>query len=111
MKKTILALALAAGLISFAGNTKADIITANLNETSTGVYDRIGFGFKDGSITSDYNYGILGTWLPGEYDPFFPPDSIPASGRIGLMNGQSAGNGYFSGSNKPLGYTSVRLRG
>jgi len=94
MKKTILALVLSAGLTSFAGNAKADIITANLNETATG-NNYIGFGFKDGSITSDYNYGIDGSWDPGFEDPW---------GSIGFQNGQYNGSKYYVGSNDPLSF-------
>jgi len=64
MKKTILALALVAGLTSFAENAKAAIITSSVNQTvsnpnatlqSTGLY-RYVFGFEDGS----FNNGFVG---------------------------------------------------
>ena len=64
MKKTILVLALVAGLTSFAGNAKAAIITSSVNQTvrnpnstlqSTGLY-RYVFGFEDGS----FNNGFVG---------------------------------------------------
>jgi hypothetical protein len=64
MKKTILALALASGLTSFAGNANAAIITSSVNQTvrnpnatlqSTGLY-RYVFGFEDGS----FNNGFVG---------------------------------------------------
>jgi hypothetical protein len=100
MKKTILALALVAGLTSFAGSAKAAIITANLNQTTTGS-GYIGFGFNNGEINSDFNYGIDGSWRASEN---MLGRITPASGSIGFMNGQSAGNGYFNGSNKPLSY-------
>jgi hypothetical protein len=64
MKKTILALALIAGLTSFAGNAKAAIITSSVNQTvrnpnstlqSSGAY-RYVFGFENGS----FNNGFVG---------------------------------------------------
>ena len=64
MEKTILALAIVAGLTSFAENAKAAIITSSVNQTvsnpnatleSTGLY-RYVFGFEDGS----FNNGFVG---------------------------------------------------
>jgi hypothetical protein len=101
MKKTILTLALAAGLTSFAGSAKAAVITANLNQFTDGS-SYIGFGYNDGVITSDYNFGIDGSWQPAFDDP--PFFSFPATGAIGFMNGQSAGDGYYGGGNAPLQY-------
>jgi len=51
MKKTLLALALAAGLTSFAGNAKANIVFQDLNQT---ILDgqTFNFGFNGTSITS-----------------------------------------------------------
>jgi hypothetical protein len=100
MKKPLLALVLSAGLTSFAGSAKAAIITANLNQTATGS-GYIGFGFNNGAIISDFNYGIDGSWQPSWN---MMERNFPASGSIGFMNGQSAGNGYFNGSNTPLSY-------
>jgi hypothetical protein len=99
MKKTILTLALVAGLTSFAGSAKAAVIIANLNQFTNGI-SYIGFGYKNGAITSDYSDGIDGSWEPGfEEGPFF---SYPSYGSIGFRNGQSAGDGYYGGSNAPL---------
>lgn len=104
MKKTILALALVAGLTSFAGSAKAAVITLNLNQSTDGS-SPIGFGYNNGVITSDYNDGIDGSWSP-PYDPGygFP---YPASGTIGIQNGQNAGDGYYNNSNTPLQYGAV----
>ena len=101
MKKTILALALAAGLTSFAGSAKAAVITLNLNQFTDGS-SPIGFGYNNGVITSDYNDGIDGSWHP----PFFMPPmfSSPASGTIGIQYGQNSGDGYYAASNTPLQY-------
>jgi len=64
MKKTILVLALVAGLTPFAGNAKAAIITSSVNQTvrnpnstlqSSGLY-RYVFGFENGS----FNNGFVG---------------------------------------------------
>jgi hypothetical protein len=100
MKKTILTLALAAGLTSFAGSAKAAVITANLNQFTSGS-SYIGFGYNNGAITSDYSDGIDGSWEPGFSEPGM---SFPAFGTIGFMNGQSAGDGYYNGGNAPLQY-------
>ena len=99
MKKTILALALVAGLTSFAGSAKAAVITLNLNQFTDGS-SPIGFGYNNGVITSDYNDGIDGSWQPGS-GGFI---SSPARGTIGIMRGQSAGDGYYDNSNTPLQY-------
>jgi hypothetical protein len=100
MKKTILTLALAAGLTSFAGSAKAALVTANLNQFTDGS-SYIGFGYNNGAINSDYSDGIDGSWQPG----FSMRGRIsPASGTIGFMNGQSAGDGYYNGGNAPLQY-------
>ena len=100
MKKTIVALALVAGLTSFAGSAKASVITANLSEF-TGGNSYIGFGYNNGAITPDYNFGIDGRWQAGfEVMGMI----IPATGRIGLNNGQNAGDGFYRGSNTPLQY-------
>jgi hypothetical protein len=99
MKKTILTLALVAGLTSFAGSAKAAVIIANLNQFTNGS-SFIGFGYNNGAITSDYSDGIDGNWEPGfEMPPFF---SFPPFGAIGFRNGQSAGDGFYDGSNAPL---------
>ena len=64
MKKTILVLALVAGLTSFAGNAKAAIITQNLNLTvgnptvGASGSDWYVFGFKSGSFNNGYVGGI-----------------------------------------------------
>lgn len=64
MKKTILVLALVAGLTSFAGNAKAAIITQNLNQTVENPTfgapgsDWYVFGFKSGSFNNGYVGGI-----------------------------------------------------
>jgi len=92
MKKTILALALVAGLTSFAGNAKANIINANLNETTSS--QPIGFGFNNGAITSDYNYGIDGGWE--NYDE--------PMGIIGFTYGQYNGSKYYGGGMNPLSF-------
>lgn len=97
MKKTIAALALVAGLTSFAGSAKASVITANLSEFTSGS-STIGFGYKNGVITSDYNDGIDGRWEAGIEGMF------PAFGIIGLGNNQSAGDGYYNLGNTPLQY-------
>ena len=101
IKKTILALALAAGLTSFAGSAKAAVITLNLNQFTDGS-SPIGFGYNNGVITSDYNEGIDGSWQP----PFFMPPmfSSPARGTIGIQYGQNSGDGYYGPSNTPLQY-------
>ena len=104
MKKTILALALVAALTSFAGSAKAAVVTANLNEFTSGS-SYIGFGYNDGVITSDYNFGIDGSWQPAFDDP--PFFSFPAYGAIGFRNGQNAGDEYYSGSNTPLQYGAI----
>ncbi len=96
MKKTILTLALAAGLTSFAGPAKAAVVTANLNQFTDGS-SYIGFGYNNGAITSDYSDGIDGSWQPGF-------GRFPSSGAIGFQNGQSAGDGYYNGGNAPLQY-------
>ena len=101
IKKTILALALVAGLTSFAGSAKAAVITLNLNQFTDGS-STIGFGYNNGVITSDYNDGIDGSWQPPLFMP--PIFSIPARGRIGIQRGQSAGDGYYGASNTPLQY-------
>ena len=101
MKKTILALALVAGLTSFAGSAKAAVITLNLNQSTDGS-SPIGFGYNNGVITSDYNDGIDGSWNP-PFDMGFG-ESIPARGRIGIQNGQNSGDGYYGASNTPLQY-------
>jgi hypothetical protein len=101
MKKTILALALAAGLTSFAGSAKAAVVTANLNQFTDGS-SYIGFGYNNGVINSNYNDGIDGRWQPGM---FMPPFFVtPAVGRIGFSNGQNAGDGYYSAGNTALQY-------
>ena len=102
MKKTILTLALAAGLTSFAGSAKAAVITANLNQFTDGS-SHIGFGYNDGAINANSSDGIFGSWRPGF---FMMGMSFPATGAIGLLNGQSAGDGYYA-SNTPLGYGSL----
>jgi PEP-CTERM motif len=98
--KNILTLALVAGLTSFAGSAKAAVITTNLNQFTSG-NSQIGFGYNNGVITSDYNFGIDGFWQPG-YD--FGYYSSSAFGAIGFLNGQNAGNGYYNSSNTPLQY-------
>jgi hypothetical protein len=104
MKKTILTLALAAGLTSFAGSAKAAVITANLNQFTDGS-SYIGFGYNNGAITSDFSDGIDGgNWQPGFSEL---GRTRPARGTIGFMNGQSAGDGYYNASNTPLGYGSL----
>ena len=97
MKKTILALALVAGLTSFAGSAKAAVITLNLNQF-TGGNSPIGFGYNNGVITSDYNDGIDGSLNP----PF--EEGMPAMGIIGIRYGQNSGDGYYNASNTPLQY-------
>ena len=101
MKKTILALALVAGLTSFAGSAKAAVITLNLNQFTDGS-SPIGFGYNNGVITSDYNDGIDGSWQPPSF--MFPDFSFPARGTIGIQYGQNAGDGYYASSNTPLQY-------
>jgi hypothetical protein len=103
MKKTILTLALAAGLTSFAGSAKAAVVTANLNQFTDGS-SNIGFGYNDGVINSNSSDGIYGTWSPGFNDPFDPSFNIPPSGAIGINNTPSAGDGYYGGGNAPLQY-------
>ena len=100
IKKTILALALVAGLTSFAGSAKAAVITLNLNQFTDGS-SPIGFGYNNGVITSDYNDGIDGSWSP----PFSMMGMIlPARGTIGIQYGQNSGDGYYDASNTPLQY-------
>ena len=99
--KNILTLALVAGLTSFAGSAKAAVITTNLNQF-TSDNSRIGFGYNNGVITSDYSDGIDGRWQPAFFMP--PMFSIPARGAIGFSGGQSAGDGYYNGGNAPLQY-------
>jgi hypothetical protein len=110
MKKTILTLALAAGLTSFAGSAKAAVITVNLNQFTDGS-STIGFGYNDGVINSNFSDGFDGNWQPGfsDFGPGFSDfgRTRPASGTIGFMNGQSAGDGYYNASNTPLGYGSL----
>ena len=101
MKKTILALALVAGLTSFAGSAKAAVITLNLNQFTDGS-SPIGFGYNNGVITSDYNDGIDGSWNP-PFNMGFGP-SMPARGTIGIQYGQNSGDGYYAASNTPLQY-------
>jgi hypothetical protein len=103
MKKTILTLALAAGLTSFAGSAKAAVVTANLNQITDGS-SGIGFGYNDGAINANSLDGIDGRWQPGF---FMRGRSFPATGAIGFLNGQSAGDGYYNASNTPLGYGSL----
>lgn len=98
MKKTILALALAAGLTSFAGSAKAGIINANLNETTAG--QPIGFGFNNGAITSDYNYGIDGRWS-SFYDRF---SGTYTFGSIGFTMGQYNGSKFSDMGSIPLSF-------
>ena len=100
MKKTILALALVAGLTSFAGSAKAAVITADLNQFSGSPFSFIGFGYNNGVITSDYNDGIDGWCIPGS-------DDQPAWGIIGIQSSQSAGDGYYDASNTPLQYGAI----
>jgi hypothetical protein len=100
MKKTIVALALVAGLTSFAGSAKASVITANLNELTSGS-SFIGFGYNNGVITSDYNDGIFGLWSPAAEKR---GEIIPASGTIGIQDGQNAGDGFYDSSSTPLLY-------
>ena len=100
MKKTILTLALAAGLTSFAGSAKAAVVTANLNQFTDGS-SNIGFGYNDGAINANSSDGIYGTWRP-EMD-FGGGDIIPATGSIGINNNPSAGDGFYL-SNTPLQY-------
>ena len=101
MKKTILALALVAGLTSFAGSAKAAVITLNLSQFTDGS-SPIGFGYNNGVITSDYNDGIDGSWIP-PFNMGFGP-SMPAMGKIGIENGQNPGDGFYAASNTPLQY-------
>jgi opacity protein-like surface antigen len=103
MKKTILTLALAAGLTSFAGSAKAAVVTANLNQVTDG-NSNIGFGYNNGVINSNSSDGIYGTWSPGFNDPIDPSFNIPPSGAIGINNNPSAGDGYYGGGNAPLQY-------
>jgi hypothetical protein len=100
MKKTILTLALAAGLTSFAGSAKAAVVTANLNQFTDGS-SNIGFGYNDGVINSNSSDGIYGSWQPGfsVTGMTFPPRGI-----IGINNTPSAGDGYYGGGNAPLQY-------
>jgi hypothetical protein len=63
MKKTLLALVLAAGLTSFAGNAKADIVFQDLNQFNNGG-ENIGFGFSNGIINTDLWQGIAGYQFP-----------------------------------------------
>ena len=100
MKKTILTLALAAGLTLFAGSAKAAVVTANLNQFTDGS-SFIGFGYNNGVINSNSSDGFDGRWQPGFSDMDM---SFPARGAIGFLNGQSAGDGYYSGGNTPLQY-------
>jgi hypothetical protein len=95
MKKTILTLALVAGLTSFAGSAKAALVTANLNQFTDGS-SFIGFGYNGGAINSNSSDGIYGSWSPSGRGP--------AYGRIGINNTPSAGDGYYVGSNTPLQY-------
>ena len=104
MKKTILALALVAGLTSFAGSAKAAVVTANLNQFTGSPSSYIGFGYNDGVINSNYNDGIDGSWVPGGVNVKGP---FPAIGRIGFNNGQSAGDGYYDAGNTPLQYGAI----
>ena len=100
MNKTIVALALVAGLTSFAGSAKASVITANLNEFNDGS-SFIGFGYNNGVINVSSSDGIFGSWNPAVVKR---GDIIPASGTIGIQDGQNAGDGYYNGSNTPLQY-------
>ena len=100
MKKTIVALALVAGLTSFAGSAKASVITANLNEFTSGS-SFIGFGYNNGVINSSSSDGIFGFWNPAAEKG---GDIIPASGTIGIQDGQNAGDGFYDSSSTPLLY-------
>ena len=100
MKKTIVALALVAGLTSFAGSAKASVITANLNEFTDGS-SFIGFGYNNGVINVSSSDGIFGSWNPAVVKR---GDIIPASGTIGIQDGQNAGDGFDDSSNTPLQY-------
>ncbi len=100
MKKTILTLALAAGLTSFAGPAKAAVVTANLNQFTDGSRN-IGFGYNNGAINSNSSDGIFGSWRP-EID-FGRGFILPAAGIIGINNNPSAGDGFYF-SNTPLQY-------
>jgi hypothetical protein len=64
MKKTLLALALVAGLTLFAENAKAAIVTRNLNEFNQGG-PNMGFGFSNGIINTDEYQGIAGYQFNG----------------------------------------------
>ena len=100
MNKTIVALALVAGLTSFAGSAKASVITANLNEFTDGS-SFIGFGYNNGVINVSSSDGIFGSWNPAVVKR---GDIIPASGTIGIQDGQNAGDGFDDSSNTPLQY-------
>jgi len=60
MKKTILALALASGLTSFAGIANAAIITQNLNQTANVNNPYIYFGYND--ISETITTSSTGAW-------------------------------------------------
>ena len=100
MKKTIVALALVAGLTSFAGSAKASVITATLNEFTDGS-NFIGFGYNNGVINFSSSDGIFGFWNPAAEKR---GDIIPASGTIGIQDGQNAGDGFYDSSSTPLLY-------
>jgi hypothetical protein len=100
MKKTIVALALVAGLTSFAGSAKAAVITANLNQFTSSSSHYVGFGYFNGAITSDYRLGIDGSWTPSWV--MLGPRYVPAFGSIGFRNRQQNGDGYYNGGTHAL---------
>jgi len=83
MKKTILALAIAAGLNSFAGNAKADISFSSLNINITG--SAKGFAYNNGVIyvdasQTDGSFGSIYANPPHEDEDFTVPAQIYGNG-------------------------------
>jgi len=79
MKKTILALAIAAGLTSFAGNAKADIVFQDLNQTIL-AGQTINFGFNGSTITTGSGgYSVSYSSASSVTYPGYGTFNIPAS--------------------------------
>ena len=78
MKKTLLALVLAAGLTSFAGNAKADIVYQNLDQTIL-AGQTFNFGFDGSTITTGSGgYSVSYSSASSFTDPWYGTFNIPA---------------------------------
>lgn len=97
MRTSIIPLALLAVLTSFAGSTKAAVITANLNQPIGGSPSGF-FRYSNGVLASNYiNRGIYGQFIPLMFRwAHIAPVPILPRGLIGNYNGQDAGDEYYN---------------